>query len=195
MIKTVIFDFDHVLIHGMSQDRKYLKRLEKTSKADLKKLKTAIKQSELGKISYHDLCQVTKKAAFPEKTVSEIEQFFIRTKILPPWNIAKKLSKKYQIIIFSNHHTGVPEKIGRYLKTNFHQFPFLNSAYIGLCKPNVSYYRHLLKTFDINPKEAIFIDDRKVNLETAKKLKIKTFHYRQNSRTLLKYLRKNGVQT
>ena len=195
MIKTVIFDFDHVLIHGMSQDRKYLKRLEKTSKADLKKLKTAVKQSELGKISYHNLCQITKKVAFPEKTVSEIEQFFIRTKTLPPWNIAKKLSKKYQIIIFSNHHVGVPEKIGRYLKTNFHQFPFLNSAYIGLRKPNVPYYRHLLKTFDINPKEAIFIDDRKVNLEPAKKLKIKTFHYRQYSRTLLRYLRKNGVQT
>lgn len=194
MIKTIIFDFDHVLVHGMSQDSKYLKRLKKASKADLKTLKTAVRQSELGKISYRDLCQVTKSVAFPEKTVSEIERFFIRTKTLPPWNIAKKLSKKYQIIIFSNHHTGVPEKIGKYLKTNFHQFPFLNSAYVGLRKPNLNYYRHLLKKFHIKPHEAIFVDDRKANLETAKKLKIKTFHYRQDRHALLKFLRKNGVQ-
>lgn len=194
MIKTIIFDFDHVLIHGHSQDRTYLKRLKKASKEDLKKLKTAIVKSELGKISYRTLCAVTKKVAFPEKTVAEVEKFFTKTKLLPPWHMAKKLAKKYQIIIFSNHHTGVPEKIGKYLKTNFHQFPFLNSAYIGLRKPNLNYYQLLLKKFHIKPYEAIFVDDRKVNLETAKKLKIKTFHYRQNKEALLKFLRKNGVR-
>ena len=194
MIKTIIFDFDHVLIYGMSQHPEYLKRMRNASATDLKKIKTAVIKSELGKINYRELCRVTQDIAFPDKTVTQIEIFFTRTKLLPPWNIAKKLSKKYQIIILSNHHTGIPEKIGRYLKTNFHQFPFLNSAYIGLRKPNQNFYKHLLKKFKVNPTEAIFVDDRKENLVTAKKLGIKTFHYRQDHKALIKFLRRNKVQ-
>lgn len=37
-------------------------------------------------------------------------------------------------------------------------------------KPNEEIYKTLIKRYNINPKESIFIDDNKKNIETANKL-------------------------
>ena len=45
---------------------------------------------------------------------------------------------------------------------------------IHLIKPDPKIYEYILDTYDINPKEAVFIDDNPANIEAAKKFGINT---------------------
>ena len=45
---------------------------------------------------------------------------------------------------------------------------------IHMIKPDPEIYRYILDTYDINPSEAVFIDDTKVNLEAAQRFGINT---------------------
>lgn len=48
------------------------------------------------------------------------------------------------------------------------------SCRVGLQKPNKNFYQYALKKMGVKAREAVFIDDRQDNIETAKKLGIKT---------------------
>ena len=45
---------------------------------------------------------------------------------------------------------------------------------VGLIKPDPAIFKHLLNEYDINPSEAVFIDDVKENVDAAAKLGIAT---------------------
>lgn len=47
----------------------------------------------------------------------------------------------------------------------------------GVCKPEAEIYRILLSRYELNPKETIFIDDRKENIEAAEQVGITGFHF------------------
>jgi putative hydrolase of the HAD superfamily len=49
---------------------------------------------------------------------------------------------------------------------------------IGHCKPEPAIYEHLLKTFDLDPRETVFIDDVPVNVEAAEALGIRGILFR-----------------
>ena len=55
---------------------------------------------------------------------------------------------------------------------------FLSSCYVGLQKPDDRIYSLALHLIQRRPEECLFIDDRAVNLEPAKRLGIRTIHYR-----------------
>ena len=48
------------------------------------------------------------------------------------------------------------------------------SYQVGLIKPDPAIYRLLLDKYDIDPKEAVFIDDNKDNIEAAKQFGLST---------------------
>ena len=48
---------------------------------------------------------------------------------------------------------------------------------IGMRKPNRGIYDHALSNVEENPENAVFIDDKKDNLETATDLGLQTHHY------------------
>ncbi len=193
MIKNIIFDFGDVLVQDRTKDPNFIKLIEKLPKRLQKLSHNLALKSEVGKINFSKLQQFDKKYLFPDKSEKEIEYYFLKTKVLPAWKLAHKLSKNYKIIIFSNHHKGLPERTGKLLGINVHDFPFVNSALVGMRKPQLQFYRYLLKHFKLIPSQTLFIDDRERNLIPARKLGIKTFHYEQNIRDLIKFLKGSGV--
>ena len=59
-------------------------------------------------------------------------------------------------------------------KEKFTFMPYVNgqivSSYVEMIKPDPNIYRTLLDTYDLKEEECVFIDDRKENVEAAKKL-------------------------
>ena len=63
------------------------------------------------------------------------------------------------------------------------EYPFLNkfngliiSGKEKLVKPNLEIYKLAINRFNLIPKETVFIDDKKENIEAAKKLNFLTIH-------------------
>lgn len=54
------------------------------------------------------------------------------------------------------------------------------SCEVGIVKPMPEIYDLLLKRFDLDPAETIFIDDRKENVDAAAEKGITTFHFDRN---------------
>ena len=62
-------------------------------------------------------------------------------------------------------------------------FPFLNkfdglllSGEVKLIKPEIAIYELAITRFNLTPKECVFVDDKKENIEAAKKLNFITVH-------------------
>lgn len=77
------------------------------------------------------------------------------------------------------------------------EFPFLNlfngrivSGEVKLAKPDVRIYQCLLDTYNLNPSESLFIDDRIENVEAARKLNIEAVQFispRQLEKDMIAY--------
>lgn len=58
---------------------------------------------------------------------------------------------------------------------------FFSSCYLGLRKPNIEIYKLALKITQCEPQECVMIDDRGLNLETAKEIGIHTIQFKNVS--------------
>lgn len=89
------------------------------------------------------------------------------------WNIVKECSKKNSLYILSNWDKLSFDEI---YNTNFKLFKYFepNKIYVsgahGLVKPDNKFYQKLLNDHKLDPKECIFIDDQKENVDSAKNL-------------------------
>jgi putative hydrolase of the HAD superfamily len=70
---------------------------------------------------------------------------------------------------------------------------FFTSCYLGVRKPDAAIYRLALDISQRAPEECIFIDDRQLNLECARRLGMRTIHF-QNPAQLAKDLTHEGVR-
>jgi putative hydrolase of the HAD superfamily len=195
MIKNIIFDFGDVLVQDKTKvlERKY--KFDSLPERVRKRYVAAFHKSEVGKMSSAELLKAIDET-FPEFTSrKEVLDFIFDAKPLPPWRMARLLKRRgYRVIIFSNNQKTWPARFGKLMHLNFLQFPFLNSAELGMRKPNLRIYRYLIKKFDLKPSETVFIDDRAKNLPPAEQLGIKTFHYQQNVLKLKRFLHRLGVR-
>lgn len=86
-------------------------------------------------------------------------------------DIIKELKKQgYKIYLLSNTNEFMYEK-------NLNQVEYLFdgivlSYKVHLLKPYEAIYKYLLDTYNLNPKESLFIDDREDNIKTANSLGI-----------------------
>lgn len=62
------------------------------------------------------------------------------------------------------------------------------SAPIKLIKPDKKIYEYILKKYDLEPTECIFVDDRKENLTAAARFSINTFLFDNNANELKKFI-------
>lgn len=91
-------------------------------------------------------------------------------------DIFKKIKEKYpnvKIIIATNHLSFVRNFIGESFDVDYLD-DLIISAEIHKIKPNVDFYKYLLDKYKINPKELLFIDDNKENIDSAKNIGIST---------------------
>lgn len=92
------------------------------------------------------------------------------------WERVKKLKEKgYKLYLLSNY-------CHELLKRHLNGATFLEdvdgkiiSSDYGVIKPEQEIYEILLNTFNLNPSESIFFDDREDNIEAAKKMGLDGF--------------------
>jgi len=106
--------------------------------------------------------------------------------------LINKLSKNYKIAILTNvSKSRHLEKMKRYMHEVKYDALF-TSCYLKMRKPEHRIYRYVLKKMKVNPAEAIFIDNLKINTEGAVEIGIKSIQFK-NYKGLVKRLKKLGI--
>lgn len=96
--------------------------------------------------------------------------------------IFKKVKERFndsKVIIATNHLSYVRNFIGESFDIDYLD-DLVISAEIHKVKPNHDFYNYLLKKFDINPSELLFLDDNAENIESAKQLGIHAIKVERN---------------
>ncbi len=84
-----------------------------------------------------------------------------------------KLKKKYKIGLLSNFtHEWLEEIFEKHRLYPYFDTIYISSRY-GMIKPEEGAFWKALELLDVKPEEAVFVDDRQINIEAAKKLGIK----------------------
>lgn len=180
MIKTVLFDLGNVILpfdvtrlagrlsrHCSLSINEIVERLWSDGVADL---------FETGKMSPREyfahvaqLCEF-KNLSFEEFVPIFNEIFDENTEVI---DIIARLRARYKLGLISNTNPiHVPYVMDRYAHLqNFEQHWWSNEA--GVRKPDPKIYQLALDHFDVEPGEAVFVDDLVPNIESARKMGIR----------------------
>ncbi|EXJ67185.1 uncharacterized protein A1O5_09832 [Cladophialophora psammophila CBS 110553] len=58
---------------------------------------------------------------------------------------------------------------------------FFISAQVGMCKPELGFFRHVLNKINVKPKDVVFVDDNAENILAARSLGIRCLRYKDAS--------------
>jgi putative hydrolase of the HAD superfamily len=176
-LNTIFFDLGGVLVHVDHQ--KLYQNLALTSHSSFETILDLVQETqdlhlkfELGEIKADQFYQEI-VARFPEShflyddfVQSWTDVFTINTKVL---NLACKLSEDYRISIISNtdelHFNKIIEMFDNKLVLDNPTTSFLAKSR----KPDKKIFRYALDKMDINPSDALFIDDRFENVVGGQK--------------------------
>lgn len=181
MIKTIIFDFGGVLGSDADDFGKKFADYTGITYVKLKKIYNLhVKQLNLGKKSLNtlfiDICKNSKK----DIDVNHLKKLYESniSKNSELIRFAKRLNKKFDIMILSNEsREGIEMKIRKF-KLNGLFSKIYCSAILGMAKPDKKIFEYILNDLKINPKKIVFIDDRIENIESARNLKINGLLYK-----------------
>lgn len=199
MIKTIIFDLGGVVVSSFGKELVANASKKLGIKPDeLRKLMNVYEPDlQTGKINHIEFLQKILK----DKNLS-IPVSILNTLWMNPYKkyakinkniikLIKKLKKNYIIGCISNTH----EAHNSYNRKRrlFDYFDiYLLSNQVGIRKPDKKIFELYLKKANYKPSEAIFIDDEEKLLINAKKLGIKTIHFK-NIRQLKKELTQEDI--
>lgn len=187
MIKNVVFDLGNVLLDFNSdniiadhiEDEKLHQRILK----NIFESKEWIKLDK-GEISASKATEIfIKRQPENEKLIKEIMhnwKFYLRP-IKPNVEVLNKLANmNINLYILSNFHKEAFEVV--YNKYDFfkHFDGMIISYQVKAVKPDKIIYEKLINSFDILPKNTLFIDDSFKNIQAAEKLGFKTIHFNDN---------------
>lgn len=93
-----------------------------------------------------------------------------------------RLKKQYRVYLLSNTNSiharhfsaNVLESTGKRLEDYFHTIYYSHA--LGLRKPDLRIYEHVLAKNNLNPGKVLFFDDLTANIEAARQVGITTFH-------------------
>lgn len=183
MVKNIIYDLGNVLIKF--QPDKFLEKY--VAIEDRERIFKMIFESQYwldldrGILSYEDAIEIfSKKEPKYKKIITKLFVDNIEECLEPIKENIKILEKHraegYNLYILSNFHKAAFENI--YTKWNF----FRNfhgkvvSYECNLLKPEKEIYFYILKKFNLNPKETLFIDDKESNIFAASQLGFQVIH-------------------
>lgn len=93
-------------------------------------------------------------------------------KFVPLWNILPTLKKKYKLAIINNGNAlAHPHWLNRFDYSVFNLF--VNSALVGIRKPDPKIYLLTCEKLGVTPIECLFMDDKKENVQIAQGLGMK----------------------
>ena len=182
MIKNIIFDLGNVLIRFKPEEfiNKNIKEeyREKFFNVIFKGQEWA--DLDRGVLEYNDAIKIFSEK-IPECSL-EIKKFFDNYILdaLEPIEknieIMKSLKGKYKLYVLSNFHYPAFD----YIFKNWEFFKYFDgkivSGHCKLLKPEKEIYKLLCSTYSLKPDECVFIDDTKVNIESAEKFGIRGIH-------------------
>ncbi len=186
MIKNIIFDLGGVII--TLDDKEAFRRLNALGAKDVKldpyTQSGIFGDLELGKLSAEDFRRELSQMVKRELTFEDCKYFWLGyRKDLPERNLnfLKELrTKGYRLILLSNTN---PFMMDWALSKEFDSkgssledyFDALYLSYrLGAMKPSEEFFKKMLLIEGIDPKESIFVDDGKLNVEVAKGLGLHT---------------------
>ena len=182
MYKNIIFDMSEVIItgiHGVEKDiesnfgilaDEYEKRRLEVNSLFLDVMRGKITENEYMAIFLKDTGWKT-----TEEDIKRIIRNYLGRPIAGTKEIIQKLknTNKYNLILLSDYPAEWKEEV---LKKR-EELQIFNKKYFscdfGLVKADLECFEYMIKDSKINPKETIFIDDYKNNIENAEKLGIK----------------------
>lgn len=105
-------------------------------------------------------------------------------------NILKDLYKTYPLYLLSNTN----EAHLNHVKNNFQFLEYFKECFlsykIGSMKPERQIYEYVLRHINFLPEEILYIDDKPLNVLTAKELGISSYHF-INTQDLNNFLKSN----
>lgn len=160
-------------------------------------LKDIFEKFDLGLLSENDIVEyfLTYKGVVKTKEELRVEiDSFLSLNVTLAVFIKKLKAKGYKTILLSNANNSFFE---RKIYPTYPEFKDLFddiviSSVVGMVKPYKDIYLYTLGRAGIVPEEAVFIDDSKVNVDSAISLGIKGFVYTDVD-SLSKYLESLGV--
>ena len=181
-IKNIVFDLGRVLIKF--EPKEYIEQnVPEEKREDFYNGifgSTEWLMLDRGTLSYEDAKKIFKErvpgAGKQIDRLFDVDLFEILQPIEENVKLLSKLKEKYNLYILSNFHQPAFEHI-------FKKYDFFRlfdghtvSCYYYLLKPEKEIYDTLIDKFNLIPKETVFIDDTKVNIDACEKEGIRGIH-------------------
>ncbi len=194
-INTIIFDCFGVIcdpvLNGWYRDNRLKKGLVDEN------LKNVFEKFDLGKLSENDIVDYFLKYEGVNLTKEEMREQIdsylgIDNGLV---KIIQSLKNKgFKTVLLSNANASFFE---RKIYPTYPEFKDLFdeiviSSEVGMVKPYKDIYEHTLKKINSQPGESLFIDDSKVNVDSAIALGMQGFIY-TNSDSFVKYIKSIGI--
>ena len=104
-----------------------------------------------------------------------IEEFYAANQFRPEMVAAvRALRERYKVALLSNASPGQDDRIRRQFGLDVYaEFDiYVNSAYVGLRKPDPAVFYLALDQLGVAPQQAVLLDDRLPNVDSAQELGI-----------------------
>ena len=106
--------------------------------------------------------------------------------------LVSRLNKKYKTVVVTNDNALAFDHVSKHFSTdNLFAKKFISSN-IGYLKPDKRFYQKVLAELNAKPEEVIYIDDKLEYAQEARKLGIKSIHFKSENE-LIGELKKYGV--
>jgi putative hydrolase of the HAD superfamily len=186
MVKTIIWDYGGVIVDGhfkgLFQKLKQKYFIDPIKWNELVGIKN--QEYDLGQItgdSYWSYFQELLKIDEPDILNQFLQAGKINQNIL---NLIKELKQNYEIILYSDNKKEIKEFLDKTLGLKNYFDKNLFSYEIGILKKDEKAFEELIKKFNLNPSECIFIDDNLTNCENARKKGIKSIQYKNQEQLI-----------
>jgi putative hydrolase of the HAD superfamily len=186
MIKNIIFDLGQVLINydfglffracGLNpKEHRFRDDLPLISKFDAGLINRETFYNEMRKIYGFNLSQTEFEKAW-------CTPFWENAEML---EFAHELSPDYRLFILSNtDEIHFPFLWKTFPNLHIFKTNLMLSYILGCVKPDVKIFRLALNQFSLKPDECLFIDDKKANIESAKRYGLSAILHKENNKTI-----------
>ncbi len=190
MIKAIIFDFGGVV--GNDPGWLWLQEVHPQAKKRRKYIQNLAEKSDTAEISSDEFAQLlAEETDIPADKIwpAVLKKTIVNEDIL---HLVGQLKKNYSVGMLTNFNEWFNDIVNRYkLGDNFD--PIIVSYKYKVVKPQPEAFRIALSNMNIQPYEAIFIDDKRRNVIGAKKVGLNSVVFTTTD-NLVKKLKKIGVQ-
>jgi putative hydrolase of the HAD superfamily len=180
MIKAIIFDWAGVI--GADGYWVWLNKNIKNINDHKSFFQKISEDVDCAKISHHEFMELlSQESGKPQDQIwKEVKKEIILNKELI--SIIKKIKNKYKIGLLSNFtYPWLNEILTENNLWELFDKNIISSEH-KMIKPNPEIFQNMISTLDVKPEEAVFVDDRQIHIEGAKKVGLEGILFTDNNK-------------